>query len=629
MQSSLCLDSFLFEMKGIGPVRASKYEELWGIRTVRDLLLFSPARYKENADVLERELTQELIGERICLEGEIYSTSVMNFGRKRSVLYVRIFFLGQKVCVSFFNQGYRKKQFVLGDKIRVEGKVNYKNGWRLDAPTVFRKDDYVAGFLRPVYPKSEGLPSSLTKSLVTQALPLINELEEDIPIQLLQKANVPNLQESVSILHRPSSYEELATAKRRLALSELLGVQSQRASAQKSNEVNPVRFSYEDQREALSLLPFRLTKDQQEVLHEWIRVLSKGERLQCLLHGEVGSGKTAIVFVLAVLVARKGWQVALLAPTEILARQHLVCFQKWLQSTSIQCSWLDTSAEIVVGTHALLNLNIRFKNLKLVLFDEQQRFGVRQKKDLIEKGSRPHVISMSATPIPRTLAWSYFGSLRPYFLSERIGKDIPIHTRVFLKEEWNDQAKKIIPFLEKGEQLFVVVPRIEGEDGVELLAQEMSKTLWSQFSFRIIHGRLENNIIHSAIDDFKSKRVSILFCTTILEVGVDLPAINHMMVYGADRLGLSSLHQLRGRLARGLESKEGFCQFFSDNKDSVERLSVLEKYQSGFEVAAADLRHRGPGELLGTEQHGRGFFQYFDPLRDEDLINLLAEFEDN
>ena len=366
--------------------------------------------------------------------------------------------------------------------------------------------------------------------------------------------------------------------------------------------------------------------------------------MQRLLHGEVGSGKTAVAFALALAIAADGGQVALMAPTELLARQHLQTFRSWLKGSRLHVIGLlgddpaavrktnlvalrGGTAGIAIGTHALFQKEVHFRDLQLVIFDEQHRFGVKQKAALLAKGERPHVLTMTATPIPRTMAWAQYGALEPCVLRARAGAGAPIETEVLPAEAWEEQARRLRPALERGERCFVVVPRIDGEEGLATWTERLFHGPWRGIRGAVVHGRLPGEEVEAKVAQFRRREVSVLCGTTVVEVGIDVPGIEHMLLLGAERLGLASLHQLRGRLARGADSPPGHCRILVGNPDSMERLKALETCEDGFTVAALDLRERGPGTLLGTRQHGASGFSAFDPLEDDDLVQLLRREE--
>jgi ATP-dependent DNA helicase RecG len=618
----------LTALGGIGRIKADKYKIAFGVNDIEGLLRLLPKRYRPAPIVVKSQKFSEIDGEFVQIAGEIYSVSIFRMGYKRNILNVRIKIDDQKLCVAFFNQAFRKKQFVEGEKIAFEGVLCEKNGWQLTSAQVIDEADMQQQPVpQPIYAKGEGLPSKFVGESVKNALRYAEQLAEVLPDALLDAARVPLLPEAVRMVHAPVSLDEAELGRRRLALGELYSLHLQRHQFQR--ETAAIECREDVLQRVYDLLPFDLNDEQLQVIAELRDDLQSGKCMQRLLHGEVGSGKTAVAFVIALMVVAAGGQVAILAPTEILAHQHYLTFSTWLANTNTTVAHNQTNAHVVIGTHALLNEKVKFDNLRLVVFDEQQRFGVKQKASLVAKGVEPHVLTMTATPIPRTLAWSYYGALRPCVLEKRAGSNAKIVTKVFNDTQVEEQCEKLLPFLNQQQQVLIVVPRIDGEDGLLSWHEYLMGGVFKQFTSSLAHGRLDSEQVKTAVDDFRNKQTQILFGTTIVEVGIDIPNVQHLLVLDAQRLGLSSLHQLRGRLARGENASTAYCQLFTDNDESQQRLAVLETCDNGFEVAAADLKHRGPGAMLGTQQSGHGGFQSFDPVADSDLVQLIAEIDGN
>ncbi len=625
-QSTADLSQPLTVLGGIGAVKAGKYKIAFGISDIEGLLRLLPRRYQPPAIIFKNQDLAEITGKWIKISGEIYSVSIFRMGYKRNVLNVRIKMGDKKLCVGFFNQAFRIKQFVEGEAIAFEGILAEKNGWQLTSAEVISLDDMQGQQLpRPIYRKGEGLPSKFIAQSVAKSLEFAEGLVERLPDELIDGARVPMLAEAVRMIHAPRTLDEAELGRRRLALGELYALNTNRDKYQQ--ECKSLVCAPETWQRILDLLPFNLNAEQLKVVGELRDDLASGKCMQRLLHGEVGSGKTAVAFVLAMIVVAAGGQVAILAPTEILVHQHYLTFSKWLAGTKTTVTLNHSDGHIAIGTHALLSDKIKFNDLRLVVFDEQQRFGVKQKASLIAKGVHPHVLTMTATPIPRTLAWSYYGSLRPCVLEKRAGANAKIETKVFNDTQIEEQCEKLLPMLNKGQQMLIVVPRIDGEDGLLSWHEYLMGGLFKPFKSSLVHGRLDSPQVQAAVDDFRNGKTQILFGTTIVEVGIDIPNVQHLLVFDAQRLGLSSLHQLRGRLARGENAVTAYCQLFCDSDESFERLEVLEDCDNGFEVAAADLNQRGPGAMLGTQQSGHGGFQSFNPVKDADLVQLIAEID--
>lgn len=629
---------------GIGPKRAQAFEEVLGIRTIEQLLRVLPRRYEEVPEEVPFATLKAHDGAMVRIRGTVAGTSV--WGRRgRSVLQVKILQGEDSLTALFFNQAYRRKQFVEGMEVFLEGKISAERGLKLLAPRNVSDEEGGAGGLRALYGEHEGLPRGAVRRAISAASAWIPEIPEPLPAEILALADAPPLADALSALHAPQREEDAQHARRRLALGEMLSLELRRRRASPVGEQPVVEEHPELWARILARLPFALNEEQESVLALLRKDLASGVPLRRLLHGEVGSGKTAVAFALALAVAAGGGQVALMAPTELLARQHLRTFRTWLKGSRLQVLGLlgdDPKAErqkallalrtgsgqIAIGTHALFQREVRFQDLRLVVFDEQHRFGVRQKAALVGKGATPHVLTMTATPIPRTLAWAQYGVLEPCVLRARAGAGAVIHTEVLEATRWRAEAQAVQPRLLQGERAFLVVPRIDGEEGLfAWVDQFFQDGPWAGIPYGIVHGRLPGKDVEAVVRQFQRGQIRVLCGTTVVEVGIDVPGVEHMFLCGAERLGLASVHQLRGRLARGEASRPGRCRLLVKNSESMERLQALEKCHDGFAVAALDLRERGSGTLLGTRQHGASGFSAFDPLKDEDLVQLLRHKE--
>ena len=641
LESRLDLDAALTELSGVGPKRAADFASAFGIEKVGQLLCLMPNRYEAPAVLIDGHDLREFEGQKVRLTATVTGLSIWSRGRRKSTMTVRLVCADeQKLAALFFNQGYRRNQFPEGRILQLEGQILVKNGVQIVAPKVISEEQGVPKYLQPIYPERDPVGRSTIERAVAAAQDYFDFVTEPLPGFLLQLAQVPSLPEALRQLHKPVDLQQAEASRRRLALGEVLNLERRRRAARPKVKARPLASDDALWQRIFQRLPFTLNEEQLAVLATLREELHAGQPMRRLLHGEVGSGKTAVAFALALAVAADGGQVALLAPTEILARQHMATFKSWLEGARLKVVGLlgddraaarreslaalrTGRAQIAIGTHALFSDSVEFKNLRLVVLDEQHRFGVRQKAALVNKGSAPHVLTMTATPIPRTLAWAQYGSLDPCILRSRAGTSAAIRTRVFDQEKWQQQAELQRPLIEAGAQSFVVVPHIDSENGLLAWQQRFLEGPWQGLRAGLVHGRLAGEQTAAIVRDFRDRKLDLLFGTTVVEVGLDIPGVEFMTILHAERLGLASLHQLRGRLARGNGAKEGFCQLFCANPDSFERLKYLETAADGFQVAALDLRQRGPGAMLGTRQHGKAGFQAFDPLRDDDLVALL------
>lgn len=648
--AALRLDAPLTALPGIGPGRAAAFAEQVRLHTVADLLRFLPAAYEAPGRPLtaaDLENPSATGGARLRVRVRVKSASLWPPRGPRAVLTLRLESLdppGHRLKAFFFHQPYLKIQFPAGREILFEGRLCDRSGPAFLAPRVI--PDSVAQDCEeftPIYPEIAGVPPQVLRTAVRAALPALCDWSDPAPANLRERCGLTHLGDALRALHAPRDADDLERGRRRFALEEVLRLEAARRASRPGNAPAQRVLAPEIWRRIRARLPFTLNAEQESVLAEWRAILRRGERLECLLHGEVGSGKTAVAFALALAVVADGGQAALLAPTEILARQHLAHFRAWLAGARLTVHGLlgdDTRAArartldalgrsgplLAVGTHALLTKDVRFADLRLVVFDEQHRFGVRQKAALLAKGVAPHVLTMTATPIPRTLAWARYGTLTTCTLRTRAGAGAQITTSVFDAAEWLAHATLLTPRLRAGERAFVVAPRVDGPGGLLDCVAALRAGPWPAIPMEVVHGRMPGAEVDRAVRRFAAGAAAVLCGTTVVEVGLDVPAVEHMLIVGAERLGLASLHQLRGRLARGAAARAGHCRIFTAVA-KIERLRLLERCQDGFQVAEADLTERGPGSLRGTRQHGMPGFRRFDPARDGDLVEAVrAEF---
>ncbi len=569
LKPPLQLDSPLTELSGVGPKRAESFASAFGIRRIGQLLCLIPSRYEEPAVVTGDQDLSVFVGQKVRITATVVGLSIWSRGRRRSVMTVRLVASnGQKILALFFNQAYRKNQFPTDLQVQLEGPLTAKNGLQLVSPRVVPDGEESPRHLQPIYPQRDPLASTTVKRAIEAAYDWLEAVEEPLPTFVLELAGVPDLPTALHNLHKPASLEQAESARRRLALGEVLNLEHRRLATR--SEVGAMPLPEDDQlwQRIFKRLPFELNAEQLSVIRTLRSELQGKTPMRRLLHGEVGSGKTAVAFALALAVVAGGGQVALLAPTEILARQHLATFRTWLKGARLQVVGLfgddrvaarreslaalrTGRAAIAIGTHALFSADVSFKSLRLVLLDEQHRFGVKQKAALVSKGDAPHVLTMTATPIPRTLAWAQYGSLDPCILRTRAGANAHVTTEVHGLNDWQQVATQLRARIESGGQAFVVVPHIDGDDGLLAWQQRFLQGPWSGISAAMVHGRLPGEETAAIVERFRRGELDVLFGTTVVEVGLDIPAIEFMFIMNAERLGFASLHQLRGRLAGG------------------------------------------------------------------------------
>jgi len=639
-------------LPGIGPKRAEHFVAAFGVATLSQLLRVLPRRYQQPAPWATSEQWPD--GERVKFQGCVEKSWAFRPRGGRNIVTVRLADDFGTVDALFFQQPWLRGRFEPGETVSLVGKASTKRGRQLLSPRLWREDEGGGAEqgMETIYPEAAGLSAGQVAQAMAAALQSLDQelgpgehfVDEPIPERVLALLDLPHLSDAWLGLHRPRDMDQIQRARRRLAFGEVLQLERRRRAALPE----PRAAEQRTQEDAIwsrirARTPFDWSEDQERVLATLREELYSGKVIRRLVHGEVGSGKTVVAFAMALAVAAQGRQAAILAPTEILARQHLRTFSEWLKGSKLGLVRLlgdDTAAmrraalaalqsgraSIAIGTHALFGKEVGFADLGLVVLDEQHRFGVRQKASLVDKGEAPHVLTMTATPIPRTLAWAAYGALDPCVLRSRPGVAAPIHTSVHDQASWPERAEEFARRALAGEKLFLVAPRIDGEGGLKEIALELRAGPWAKLRCAVVHGRLAGAEIEAAVRAFDAGQLDALLGTTVVEVGLDVADVPQMAILGAERLGLASLHQLRGRLARGSAARAARCEIFAA-RDAVDRLKCLESCTDGFEVAELDLRQRGPGALRGLAQSGHGDFRVFDPSRDSDLVAALRQKE--
>jgi ATP-dependent DNA helicase RecG len=628
------------ELRGVGPARARAFERI-GVRTVRDLLLLMPRGASAAgaelpiAHALERGPRD---GGEVTLRGTVERVALQRFGG-RSMLRLTLRDSTGSIPVLYFNQPWMRKQLALGGEYVLRGRLGGARGVALLSPRVGTAEKPLApeGTLQLAYPAVEGLSAEgvgrMARALAERCA---GELTDPLPPELLAEHALEPLPVAVRRVHAPASFAEFERARRRLALEPLLALQArlhQRRRTRASTGALEVVLDAPARAELLARLPFALTAGQRAVVEELAADLARGVPMRRLLQGDVGTGKTVLGLWAALAVARAHGQTAFLAPTELLAEQHYEGQKELLRRAGLHAVLLTGSipgperrtvlaqlesglADVVFGTHALFSADVRYRRLALAVIDEQQRFGVAQRAQLIEKGERAHVLLMTATPIPRTLALTLYGDLDTSVLRERPAGRGTVRTR------WvrGPERRRVQAFLEEriaaGEQVYWVAPRIGAEvetpdaagtpehaeeASAERAFAKLSATPLAKSGLELVHGRLDAAERAARLARFRDGAAKLLVATTVIEVGVDVPAATVMVIENAERLGLAQLHQLRGRIGRG--TKDSWCLLFGKESAS-ERFRVLERTHDGFEIAEADLRARGMGDLAGVRQAG-------------------------
>jgi ATP-dependent DNA helicase RecG len=628
-----------------------------GIHRKFDLVLHLPLRYEDETRVYT--IAEAPAGTAVVVEGEVVECDIKYRPRRQLVCHIRD--ASGVLALRFFNfYSSQVKQLAAGTRVRAFGEVRHGFfGSEMVHPRyrLVRVDAPVPESLTPVYPTTAGLSQDALRGLVARAL-ADSDLADTLPPAMLPPLNLTSFRESVRYLHHPppdasqqSLEERRHPAWQRMKFDELLAQQlSMRLSHQRRRSAGAPALAPRGGlvHRLIEGLPFSLTRAQHRVLAEVRRDLAQPYPMQRLLQGDVGSGKTVIAALAALQCVENGYQVAVMAPTEILAEQHHRKLTGWCERLGVEVAWLagglrakarrealdhvaKGAAPIAVGTHALFQEDVRFRNLGLAVIDEQHRFGVHQRLALRMKGSRPnrgaqpHQLMMSATPIPRTLAMSYYADLDVSVIDEMPPGRTPVVTRLFSEARREEVIRGIRDACMGGSQAYWVCPLIEESEALQLKTAldtcEVLKQTFPELRVGLVHGRLKGEEKARVMQAFQDGSIQLLVATTVIEVGVDVPNASLMVIEHAERMGLSQLHQLRGRVGRG--AAESTCILLYQNPltpTARERLKIIYENADGFEIARHDLRLRGPGELLGARQSGIPLLRFADLTTDVDLL---------
>ena len=613
----------LKDVRGIGPKSLSLLNKI-GIYTVDDLVTHYPFRY----DILERnDLTKVQDGEKIVIDGKVESVPIlMRFKAGLNKMNFRLVTQSGIVGVSIFNRAFLKNQLGVGSGITVIGKFD-KTKNVITASDIKMETLSNKVKIEPVYHCTSGLTNKNMSTYINMALLMYGrDILDSIPKEYIEKYNFLNKKTSLNIIHNPSTGEKLKEVTIRLKYEELFEFMFKinylkQINKKKNNGLHRV-IDRDELNAFIKKIPFKLTNDQNKAIDEIVGDLEASHRMNRLLQGDVGSGKTIVAFIGMYANYLSDYQSALMAPTEILATQHYNNLVKFLKGTKVKVALLtgstskkekvsiykgleDGSINMVIGTHALIQDEVNYHNLGLVITDEQHRFGVHQRANLQNKGITPDVLYMSATPIPRTYALTIFGDMDVSTIKEKpLGRQ-KIDTVVKKNSEIKDVLEMMYKELKNGHQVYVIAPLIEESENSDLttvneLKDQMKLAFKDLYKIDIVHGKMASGAKDIIMEQFKNNEVQILISTTVVEVGVDVPNATTMVIFDADRFGLSTLHQLRGRVGRGTSKSQ--CILISDS--DAERLKIMEKEDDGFVISEEDFKLRGHGDLFGTKQSG-------------------------
>ena len=626
----MTLSSPLTDLSGIGDAVAKKFA-LLGLHTVADLIDYFPRRYEDYSVI---SAIADLTPAAVTIQATIASTTSRYVRRGMHITEAEASDASGSVRLVWFNQPYRATSLRPGQQYYISGVYQLSSQrFAIQNPSLELVSDFTLNTVRiiPVYRETKGLSSKLIRKAIAQTLPLIERLPERLPDWLVAQEDLVTYSSAIKAIHFPDSSAALEIARHRLGFDEVFQLSLAALINKQANDHDvsvAIPFSPAVAQEFVSHLPFSLTDSQRRVAWTIYQDLQRATPMNRLLEGDVGSGKTVVAAMAAVMALNEGWQVALMAPTELLARQHADSLHKLLETSgfansvnllvgslnakqkqTIKEAIANGNAQLIVGTQAIIQKSVDVHKLALVIIDEQHRFGVNQRKALQAKaGHMPHVLSMTATPIPRTLALTLYGELDVSVLTEKPAGRKPVVTKLTSPNSRKALYAEIDAELAAGRQLFVVCPVIsESEFVPSVSAEQMYDQLRTRdFKHRrvgLLHGKLKSDEKNDIMSQFVAHKLDILVATTVIEVGVDVPNASMMLIEGAERFGLAQAHQLRGRVGRGQD--QGYCYLMmSDSNAPGKRLRALESSNDGFKLAELDLELRGPGAIYGNLQHG-------------------------
>ena len=642
----------LNELKGIGQKTENLFEKV-GVSSVEDLLEYYPRYY----DVYEEPV---IVRKLDCDRTQAVKATVVRDVAVKKVRNLQIVTTylrdseGYGIKAIWFNSPYLRGKLKNGDVYIFRGFVRESKGsFEIEQPKIFTIKEYTSkmGEMQPVYPLTHGLTNTLVQKSVTQALNII-DIKENLPVSVKEKYSLEDRRVAIKNIHFPKNMKELSTARKRLVFDEFFEFINTLRNLKDNNKNEKNEYILEEPDEVENLiknLPYNLTSAQLRTWEEIKKDISSPKVMNRLIQGDVGSGKTIVAFLALITAALNGYQGALMAPTEVLARQHFEQLKETLEKNNIDlCPVIlvgsmtakekrmvyqdieSGTADVIIGTHALIQDKVKYKNLSLVVTDEQHRFGVRQREAISGKGSRPHTIVMSATPIPRTLAIIMYGDLDISIIDELPAGRRPIANCVVGKDYRYNAYNFIEKQVAQGRQVYIICPTVEYSEAVEgenviEYADKLKQIFPPAINVSFLHGRMKPAEKNDIMEKFSKNEIQVLVSTTVVEVGVNVPNATVMMVENAERFGLAQLHQLRGRVGRG--KFQSYCIFIngSEKKEPKDRLEILNKSNDGFFIANEDLKLRGPGDFFGVRQSGDFEFKIGDIMNDADTLKKAAD----
>ena len=637
-------------IKGVGPNRVKLLNKL-GIFTLKDLITYYPRTYEDRSK--PKNIIECINGEEALIEA--YATGRVSDVRLRGKTMQKLVIRDETGVATavWFNQSYLKNKFEIGRKYTFYGKINNNFGRITITSPVFDEEgrNFNTGKIIPIYPLTFNLSQNTIRKIIENAIKEIDgKLEETLPEYILKEYKLEGINQATKEIHFPKEFKDFNNARNRLVFEELLTMQLALLELKNSymSEEKGIKFSKDaHMSDIINKLPFKLTNAQRRVLEEIDNDMESDKPMNRLLQGDVGSGKTVIAMCSAYKAVKCGYQAAIMAPTAILATQHLESFKNIFDELNIKCELLISAMtkkkktellerlskgeiDILIGTHALLQENVEFKNLGLVVTDEQHRFGVKQRTTIVEKGQNPDVLVMTATPIPRTLALILYGDLDISIIDELPPNRKKIDTFAVTKgmEERINNFIKVQ--LKEGRQAYIVCPLVEENEeldlkSVEKLYEKCKTETFPEYKVEYIHGKMKAKDKDDIMMRFKNKEIDILISTTVIEVGVDVPNANIMVIEDAQRFGLAQLHQLRGRVGRGEYKSYCILKYEGKGETVRKRMKVMCDTNDGFIISEKDLELRGSGDFFGTMQHGLPEFKIANLFEDMNILKVAQE----